>query len=228
MSEYPYYGATYGSRDQTNPQSYLPPTYPNSTPFYQQNDGRPVQPSMNQAYDNTMAAYGYNQHIPYSAPTVQTNLPPMPSFQGWNQDNPALSHYSAHPQSMQSYGAYNQQNYNQNSQYYAPVGVPSAQPTYQSQAPAYGNAGDREMSEGEYDDGSAHITHPPATALVGASGSNNYHGNDGNGFLDTAHRAVYSQSQNNSPQQPPALRSGKSMCRSLKSPLTHPPSVWLL
>ena len=205
MSNYPYYGATYGSRSQTNNPPY--PTYPAQAPYYQQSDGRSGQHSMAQGYDNTMA-YGYNQQVPnYSAPALQSNIPQVPVFQGWNQDNAAMPPYNSAPQSMHSYAGYNHQNYAQNSQYYAPVAAP--QPTYHSQTPAYGNAGDREMSEGEYDDTSAHMHVAPAGASVGATGTNHYRGDAGNGYLDTAHLAVHSASQDPNSQQPPTLRSGK-------------------
>ncbi|ESZ95307.1 hypothetical protein SBOR_4304 [Sclerotinia borealis F-4128] len=205
MSDYPYYGATYGSRDQTNNPPY--PTYPTQAPYYQQDDGHSGQHAMTQGYDNTMA-YGYNQQLPnYSAPAMQNNIPQVPVFQGWNQENSSMPQYSAMPQGMQSYAGYNHQNYAQNSQYYAPVAVP--QPTYHSQTPVYGNTGDREMSEGEYDDTSAHMHTAPPSTSVGAPGTSHYRGNDGNGYLDTAHRAVYPASQDPTPQQPPNLRNGK-------------------
>ncbi|QSZ35032.1 hypothetical protein DSL72_007895 [Monilinia vaccinii-corymbosi] len=197
MSDYPYYGATYG-RDQTNNPPY--PTYPTQAPYYQRDDGRSGQHAMTQAYDNTMA-YGYNQQLPsYSAPAMQNNTPQRPVFQGWNQENTSMPQYNAAPQAMHSYAGYNHQNYAQNSQYYAPVAAP--QPTYHSQTPMYGNPGDREMSEGEYDDNSAHMHTAPPSTSVGAPGTSHYRGHDGNGYLDTAHRAVYPTSQDPTPPHP--------------------------
>ncbi|TGO89653.1 hypothetical protein BPOR_0099g00080 [Botrytis porri] len=157
---------------------------------------------MTQGYDNTMA-YGYNQQqLPnYSAPAMQNNIPPVPVFQGWNQENSSMPQYNAAPQGMHSYAGYNHQNYAQNSQYYAPVAAP--QPTYHSQTPAYGNVKNREMSEGEYDDTSAHMHAAAPNASIGAPGSSHYRGIDGNGYLDTAHRAVYPTGQDPAPQQPP-------------------------
>lgn len=164
---------------------------------------------MTQGYDNTMA-YGYNQQqLPnYSAPAMQNNIPPVPVFQGWNQENSSMPQYNAAPQGMHSYAGYNHQNYAQNSQYYAPVAAP--QPTYHSQTPAYGNIENREMSEGEYDDTSAHMHAAAPNASIGAPGSSHYRGNDGNSYLDTTHRVVYPTGQDPVPQQPPpTLRNGK-------------------
>lgn len=148
-------------------------------------------------------AYGYNQQqLPnYSAPAMQNNIPPVPVFQGWNQENSSMPQYNAAPQGMHSYAGYNHQNYAQNSQYYAPVAAP--QPTYHSQTPAYGNIENREMSEGEYDDTSAHMHAAAPNASIGAPGSSHYRGNDGNSYLDTTHRAVYPTGQDPVPQQPP-------------------------
>lgn len=206
MSDYPYYGANYG-RDQTNNPPYGP-TYSTQAPYYQQNDGRSNQHAITQAYDNSMA-YGYNQQLPnYSAPTMQNNIPQVPAFHGWNQDNTSMAQYNAAPQqSMHSYAGYNHQNYTQNAQYYAPVAAP--QPSYHPQVPAYGNPRDREMSEGEYDDTSAHMHAGSVNTSVGAPGRSHYRGNDGNGYLDTAHRAVYQTSQSHTPPQPPTLQNGK-------------------
>ncbi|KAI9651281.1 hypothetical protein NHQ30_001319 [Ciborinia camelliae] len=206
MSDYPYYGATYGSREQTNNPPY--PTYPTQAPYYQQDDGRSGQHAMTQAYDNTMA-YGYNQQLPnYSAPAMQNNIPQMPVFQGWNQENPSMPQYNAALHGMHSYPGYNQ-NYAQNSQYYPPVAAP--QPAYHSQTPVYGNAGEREMSEGEYDDTSTHMHAAPPSTSVGAPGTSHYRRNDGNGYLDAAHRAVYPTSQDPTPQPPPTLHNGKQL-----------------
>ncbi|KAF7955091.1 uncharacterized protein EAE97_000350 [Botrytis byssoidea] len=200
MSDYPYYGAAYGNRDQSNNPPY--PTYSNHSAYYPQDDGRSGQHAMTQGYDNTMA-YGYNQQqLPnYSAPAMQNNIPPVPVFQGWNQENSSMPQYNAAPQGMHSYAGYNHQNYAQNSQYYAPVAAP--QPAYHSQTPAYGNVENREMSEGEFDDTSAHMRSAAPNASIGAPGSRHYRGNDGTGYLDTAHRAVYPTGQDPAPQQPP-------------------------
>ncbi|TGO37749.1 hypothetical protein BHYA_0090g00390 [Botrytis hyacinthi] len=200
MSGYPYYGAAYGNRDQSNNPPY--PTYSNHSAYYPQDDGRSGQHAMNQGYDNTMA-YGYNQQqLPnYSAPAMQNNIPPVPVFQGWNQENSSMPQYNAAPQGMHSYAGYNHQNYAQNSQYYAPVAAP--QPAYHSQTPAYGNVENREMSEGEYDDTSVHMHSAAPNASIAAPGSNHYRGNSGTGYLGTAHRAVYPTGQDPAPQQPP-------------------------
>ncbi|TEY71640.1 hypothetical protein BOTCAL_0089g00190 [Botryotinia calthae] len=199
MSDYPYYGAAYGNREQSNNPPY--PTYSNQSAYYPQDDGRSGQHTMAQGYDNTMA-YGYNQQLPnYSAPAMQNNIPPVPVFQGWNQESSSMPQYNAAPQGMHSYAGYNHQSYAQNSQYYAPVAAP--QPTYHSQTPAYGNIENREMSEGEYDDTSAHMHAAAPNASIGAPGSSHYRGNGGNGYLDTAHRAVYPTGQDPAPQQPP-------------------------
>lgn len=190
MSDYPStpsYGASYGARDQTNP-SYLPPTYQNQ--YIQGDDGRAGHMAAN--YDASMAAYSYNRAVPtFSAAAVASGVPPLPIYQGWNQDSIPLPSYTAphNPPQYASYGsasqaspqyyqhqAMNQQSYHQN------TGV--AKPLEQT-----------DLSEGEFEDAGASTNTPPI-----GYGSNHYCANDGTGYMDTAQRAVYSRAQDYSPQ----------------------------
>ncbi|KAH8787177.1 hypothetical protein BGZ57DRAFT_755743 [Hyaloscypha finlandica] len=190
MSDYPStpsYGASYGARDQTNP-SYLPPTYQNQ--YIQGDDGRAGHMAAN--YDASMAAYSYNRAVPtFSAAAVASGVPPLPIYQGWNQDSIPLPSYTAphNPPQYASYGsasqaspqyyqhqAMNQQSYHQN------TGV--AKPLEQT-----------DLSEGEFEDAGASTNTPPI-----GYGSNHYSANDGTGYMDTAQRAVYSRAQDYSPQ----------------------------
>lgn len=205
MSSYtptPSYGLNYGAREQQNPP-YLPPTYPNQ--YMQAADSHTSQGQMGNNYDASMNAYAYNRAIPsFSAAAVASGVPPLPIFQGWNQDAIPLPPYNlppAVPAPAPQYNPYG--NTPQNTGFYPPPPPPPPpQPTYQQnhiQKPF-----EPDLSEGEFEDGGRATRTPP----VGQS-SGFYRGNGGNGYVDTAHRAVYSKTQDYSPQQ---SYSGKSDC----------------
>ena len=188
MSDYPPtapYGASYGAQDHTNPP-YLPPTYPNQ--YLQPDNGRTGQTHMAANYD----AYGYNRAVPaFSAAAVASGIPPLPIYQGWNQDPIPLPPYTA-PQSATQYTGY-KDNSHQNSQYYPAVN----QTNYQQNTQAGRHFEQGELSEGEFEDGAAVTNTPPI-----GYGASHYRGNDGTGYVDTAQRAVYSRNNDYHPQAP--------------------------
>lgn len=141
-------------------------------------------------YDASMAAYSYNRAIPgFSASAVASGVPPLPIYQGWNQDTVPLPPYTAPHNSSQyaGYGGASQAN----SQYYQPMG----QQSYHQNTGVAKPFEQTDLSEGEFEDIGASTNTPP----VGYT-SNNYRGNDGTGYMDTAQRAVYSRAQDYSPQ----------------------------
>ncbi|KAE9365161.1 hypothetical protein N431DRAFT_430676 [Stipitochalara longipes BDJ] len=187
MSEYQTtpYGTSYSARDQPNPP-YLPPTYPNQ--YLQGDDGRTGHMGAN--YDTSVAAYSYNRAIPgFSAAAVASGVPPLPIYQGWNQDSMPLPPYTAphNPSQYTGYGGTPQVN----PQYYQPIG----QQTYAPNAAVAKPFEQTDLSEGEFEDVGASINTPPI-----GYGSNHYHGSDGTGYMDSAQRAVYSRAQDYSPQ----------------------------
>jgi len=188
MSDYPptpSYGANYGA--QGNPP-YLPPTYPNQ---YLQDDGHTGQGHIASNYDASMAAYAYNRNVSaFSAAAVASGVPPLPIYQGWNQDAIPLPPYTT-PNNGPQYGSYTD-NAHQNNQYYQPV----SQPNYQQNLHAVKHYESNDLSEGEFEDGAIATDTPP----VGYH-SGHYGGNDGTGYHDTAQRAIYSRTQDYSPQQ---------------------------
>lgn len=188
MSDYPsapLYGASYGARDQTNPP-YLAPTYSNQYPHG--DDGRTGHMGTN--YDASMAAYSYNRAIPgFSAAAVASGVPPLPIYQGWNQDAMPLPPYSA-PHNPSPYTGYVSAP-QVNAQYYQPMGHQS----YHQNTGVAKPFEQTELSEGEFEDTGVLINTPPV-----GYGTNQYRGNDGAGYMDTAQRAVYSQAQDYSPQ----------------------------
>jgi hypothetical protein len=187
MSDYPStpsYGASYGARDQTNPP-YLPPTYPSQ--YLQGDDGRTGHMGAN--YDASMAAYSHNRSIPtFSAAAVASGVPPLPIYQGWNQDAMPLPPYTAthNPSQYTGYGGTSQAN----AQYYQPIAQQNYQPNTGVAKPF-----EADLSEGEFEDVGASTNTPPV-----GYGPNHYRGNDGTGYMDTAQRAVYSRAQDYSPQ----------------------------
>ncbi len=186
MSDYPpapSYGPSYGARDQTDP-TYLPSTYPNQ--YLQGEDGHTGHMGAN--YDASMAAYAYNRGIPtFSAAAVASGVPPLPIYQGWNDAIPLPTYTAPHNSSQYNgYGSGSQAN----AQYYQPMG----QSNYH-QSTGVKTFEQTDLSEGEFEDNGASTNTPPA-----GYGSNNYQGNYGTGYMDTAQRAVYSQAQDYSPQ----------------------------
>jgi hypothetical protein len=189
MSDYPptpSYGANYGA--QGNPP-YLPPTYPNQ---YLQEDGRAGQGHIASNYDASMAAYGYNRNVSaFGAAAVATGVPPLPIYQGWNQDAIPLPPYTTLHNGPQ-YGSYTD-NSLQNNQYYQPL---VSQPNFQQNLHAVKHYESNDLSEGEFEDGAIATNTPPVGYHPG-----HYGGNDVTGYHDTAQRAIYSRTQDYSPQQ---------------------------
>jgi len=180
MSEYnqqPHYGVNYGSQNQTN-TPYLPP-YPNQ--YSQPNDSGSSQQNYVPNYDVNAAAYGYNQSMPgFNTAVAASTVPPLPIYQGWNQDTIPLPTYNAPPNNI-----YNNQNYPNYSQPYPPIPQQNYQPN-----PQLGKS----YNEIDHSNGYAPPNHTPVIYS-----SAQYRGSDGNGYIDTAHRAVYSAPQDAAP-----------------------------
>jgi hypothetical protein len=194
MSDYPsapHYGTNYGQNQQ-----YIQPTYPNQ--YSQPDDGQMGQHNYAQNYDANMSAYGYNGAIPgFSAANLAAGAPPLPIYQGWSQDPNPIPSYSA-PQNTVLHTGYPANSYNNYQQHYPPVPPHSYQQNIQPPAKPYDEG---EVSEGEFDGGYA----PPNPNPVDY-GANQY---GGNGYLDTAHRAVYARNQD--PPSIPVSRPGMHM-----------------
>ncbi len=183
MSDYPptqSYGSSYGAPDQQQHQSYLPQTYPN--PYLPPDNGQASQGNIAPNYNSNAAVYGYNTTIPsFSASALASGVPPLPIFQGWNQDSIPLPPYTTQQPATQ-YNTF--ANAQQNPQYYQPVSQPSYQQNVQG-----------ELSEGEFEDG-AHATNTPPVGY----GSVQYSAHDAAGYNDTAQRALYSKTRDYAPQ----------------------------
>lgn len=132
MSDYP--SASYAGN-----MPFLPPAYPNQ---YMQTDAQQDQGTMNSHYGNLMSAYGYNNAIPASA--VASGVPPLPIFQGWNQDPVPLPPYTTQ-QNGANYGGYTN---NAHTQYY----TPPSQPPYQTSGPITNSYHQGGLDEGEFED----------------------------------------------------------------------------
>jgi hypothetical protein len=146
----PSYGGSYGSRDQTNPP-YLPPTYP--TQYLQGDDGRTGHMGGN--YDASMAAYSYNRSIPgFSAAAVASGVPPLPIYQGWNQDAVPLPPYTA-PSNHSQYSGYGGVPQT-SAQYYQPVGKQN----YHQNTASAKSFEQADLSEGEFEDVGASVNTP--------------------------------------------------------------------
>jgi hypothetical protein len=181
MSDYPstpHYGANYGGQNQPNPP-YLPPAYPNQ--YSQSDDGHMGQHQYAPNYVANMAAYGYNGVAPgFSAAALAAAAPPLPIYQGWNQDPVPLPPYNTQHNTMQQTG-YTASTYNDYPQHYAPP-----QQSYQHNIPQAKPYDEGEVSEGEFDGGYA-----PQNPTPVDYGATQYGANGGNGYVDTAQRAVY-------------------------------------
>lgn len=189
MSDYPStpsYPQGYGTHDQQNPQ-YLPPAYPNQ--YLQADDNH--QGQMASHYDTSMSAYGSNRSIPsFNASAVAAGVPPLPIFQGWNQESFPLPPYTT-PNNGTAYSGYT--NIAQPSM---PFYAPPSQPAYQQHIPGVKPYDQGELDEGEFED------HPNTTQTLSAGyGASQYRENGGTGYLDTAQRAVHSKPRDYSPQQ---------------------------
>ena len=172
----------YGAHQDQNNPPYLPPMYPNQYP--QQDDGRMDQAGMPSSYDASgMSTYGYNGATPsFSASAIASGVPPLPIYQGWNQDPVPLPPYApANP--TPQYGGYTN-GVHQNPQYYPPP-----QPTYQHNQPASRPYDEGELSEGEFE------------GAAPSYGTNQYRPNDGKGHVKTTQRSSYpiAHDQNQSP-----------------------------
>jgi hypothetical protein len=189
MSNYPQqpsYGTSYGSRDQANPP-YLPPSYPNQ--YMQADDSREVQGHMASNYDTSMSAYAYNRALPaFSAAAVASGVPPLPIYQGWNQDAIPLPPFTT-PNNTAQYPNYG--NNTPNGSHYYPT--PSHQ-NYLSQPQSAKPYDQRELSEGEFEDAGIATNTPP----VGYSA---YSGNNGTAYNENMQHAGYSGAQEFNPQQ---------------------------
>ncbi|KAE8454575.1 hypothetical protein EG329_000198 [Mollisiaceae sp. DMI_Dod_QoI] len=190
MSEYPAtpsYGANYGSRDHPNPP-YLPPTFPNQ--YLQPDDGRAAQGHMASNYDTSMSAYAYNRALPaFSAAAVASGVPPLPIYQGWNQEAIPLPAFNP-PHDTAQYQNYGNSSHNV-SQYYPSAGHQSY-PHAQSAKPYE----QRELSEGEFEDGGVATNTPPV-----GFGPSQYSRNGITSYNDNTQHAEYSRAQGFNPQQ---------------------------
>jgi len=199
MSDYPPPQYGYGGPNQTN-APYLPPTYSNQ--YSQQDNSHTGQASYAQNYDPNMTAYGYNGSVPgFSAAALASGAPPLPIYQGWNQDPIPLPAYTAPQNNMQHPGyavnPYHPNNYSYQQQYPAPSAVQQhSYPQHEQQAKPFDEG---EVSEGEYDDG-----YNPTNPAPVEHGSNHYYGNDATGYVDTAPRPVFAGGQD-----PASVQSGR-------------------
>ncbi|CZS99611.1 uncharacterized protein RAG0_07941 [Rhynchosporium agropyri] len=190
MSEYPStpsYSAGYDAREQQN-HSYLPPTYPN--PYLQTNNG---SQQMASHYDASLSAYGYNRSVPsFSASAVAAGVPPLPIFQGWNQDPASLPPYTG------PNGATRYSSFASSAQHGAPYYQTPGQPAYQHQLSGVQPSEEQgDVAEGEFEE--------PTSAAYNLSdeyGVSQYRENGGTVYSDTAQRAVYSRPTEHDSQQP--------------------------
>jgi hypothetical protein len=145
-----------------------------------------------QNYDANMAAYGYNGAVPgFSAASLASGAPPLPIYQGWNQDPAPLPPYTA-PQGVVQHTGYAPHPYHNYAQHYPSV----PQHNYQQNMPHAKPYDEGEVSEGEYEQ--EYVAQPPPIDYS----INQYGVNGGNGYMDTAHRAVYARGQDPAPVQP--------------------------
>ncbi|KAG9229273.1 hypothetical protein BJ875DRAFT_203259 [Amylocarpus encephaloides] len=193
MSNYPVapqYGLNYGVQDQTNPP-YLPPAYP--TQYIQPADARMGHGNMSSSYDASVPSYGYHGPAPsFSASAIASGVPPLPIFQGWNQDAMPLPPYNAH--NGQQYANYSDQNIqgaHQNSQYYAPPN----QPSYQSNAQVPRPYDEGEVSEGEFE-GNIHSMNQASYR------GNQYSATSRTPYIEPAHQPTYNTPQAQNLQRP--------------------------
>lgn len=182
MSDYPPANYGYGAQDHSQAPSYLPPQpYPQYGMQTQPDNGRigQAQGNMSSSYD--ASGYGYNgppAPVPaplFSASTLASGVPPLPIYQGWNQDSMPLPPFN--PSDNQQYMGYadtNAQNAHHNSQYY--VGQPSQssyQPNRQPMQQASQLYDEGEVSESEFRANSHQMNNH-----AGPHGANQYDRND--------------------------------------------------
>jgi len=186
----PHYGASYGQAN--NP--YQPPLYPNQ--YVQPNDGHTADNQYVANYNQNMGAYGYNAAIPgFNAAALASAPTPLPIYQGWNQDPMPLPAYTA-PQNTMPNNGYSAPSYNN----YVPPYPPVPQPAYQQNTQPAKPYDESDMNGGSYNNGYAAPAVPQQKAPYNAKASA-FPSNDGNGYTDTAHRAVYARNQDAAPPQ---------------------------
>lgn len=194
MSDYPatpHYGANYGGQNQQNPP-YLPPTYPNQYP--QTDESHMPQHQYAPSYDADVSGYGYNGGVPgFSAAALAAGAPPLPIYQGWHQDPASLPAYNPTHNNIQHVG-YGAPLYDGFPQQYPPPAPQQTQHSYQQHLPTTKTYDEGEVSEGDFD---GRYTQKSAVNQYASQ----YPGNGGNGYIDTAHRAVYTRSQDPIPLQ---------------------------
>ncbi|KAH8646374.1 hypothetical protein BGZ60DRAFT_570702 [Tricladium varicosporioides] len=188
MSDYPpvSYGMGYGAHDQSN-SSYIPPTYP--AQYMPQNDGRMAQGNMPASYDAPMSSYGYNGPTPsFSATAIASGVPPLPIYQGWNQDAVPMPLYQ--PANGPAYNPY-PENTHPNPPYY----TPSNQHAYQQNTLITKPFDEGEVSEGEFEPAAASI---PPTSYA----SDQYRPNDRGEYSESSRRTIsYTGAPSQVPQQ---------------------------
>ncbi|RDL41503.1 uncharacterized protein BP5553_01482 [Venustampulla echinocandica] len=186
MSDYPpnpSYGLNYGAQDPANPP-YLPPTYP--AQYLQPDDGRMAHTNLASNYD----AYGYNNAVPAFNPTpMGSAVPPVPIYQGWNQDPAPLAPYNPH--SGPQYPGY-PDNAHHNSPYY-----PQPQAVYQPPPHAARHYDEGEVSEGEFEVNAGRMNNAPA-----AYGASQFRSNDSPAYVEPSQRPSYPRPQAQATQQP--------------------------
>ncbi|PBP22610.1 hypothetical protein BUE80_DR006443 [Diplocarpon rosae] len=171
-----YHAAQYGApyREQPGPP-YLPHAY---TPQYLQSD-QSQQEQIAPHYDTSATAFGYNRSVPsFSASAVASGVPPLPIFQGWNQESIPLPTYTGYENNIKP-------------QYFHQLNRPS----FQQHASDVNNSHGK-MSEGEFDD------NPVAAQTSTGYGATQYRGNSRTGYSDTAQRAVYSKPEDHGSHKP--------------------------
>jgi hypothetical protein len=193
MADYPNapaYDVNYGGQDQTHPP-YVPPAYP--AQYMQPADGR-IGNGMSSSYDVSNPMYGYNGPASFSASAIASGVPPLPIFQGWNQNQAPLPVYNAHAgQQYMNYSDQNAQHSQHNSQYYVPPNLPVYQPVSQP-LPVYDEG---EVSESEFDSRRRQLDNP-TTSFGGIQ----YPAKDRTAYTDPAQQAMYSAPSEHIQQRP--------------------------
>jgi len=151
------------------------------------------QAGMPSSYDASMSAYGYGGGgaPSFSAAAVASGVPPLPIFQGWNQDPVPIPPYAAAHAASQYSGYPN--NGHQNSQYYAPP----AQHAYQQPQSTSRPYDEGELSDGEFENNGNHSNNGP---IISTYESIQYRGNDGPNHVDMAQRSAYPGGREQDPQ----------------------------
>lgn len=204
MSDYPqqpHYGAGYGAPANQYPP---PPVYSNQ--YVQPNTGTAPEGQYMPQYEQNMAQnmnqYAYNGAVPgFNPPALQAAPTSLPIYQGWNQDSVPLPTYTA-PQNPIQHNGYVAPPYNNN---YSQPYPQNTHNTYQQiiQPQPTKQYNEVETGKGNFDDGYGGQSNIPVHY---GPKPIQYALNDGNGFTDTAHRAVYARNQDSVPKS----RNGKT------------------